>query len=200
MKQLDVNNAFLNGYLNEEVYMQQPPGFERSGSESLVCRLHKALYGLKQAPRAWFDKLRSFLTQQGFDYSRADQSLYFKFTSSYCIYILVYVDDIIITGSNNTELQSFISILHSQFSLKDLGSLSFFLGIEVKNCKGVVLLSQKKYITDLLKRAKMDDANSLPTPMITSLKLTSNVGDPVDNPHEYRSVVGALQYITITRP
>ena len=200
LKQLDVNNAFLNGDLNEEVYMQQPPGFERTGSESLVCRLHKALYGLKQAPRAWFDKLRSFLTQQGFDYSRADQSLYFKFTSSYCIYILVYVDDIIITGSNNTELQSFISILHSQFSLKDLGSLSFFLGIEVKNCKGGVLLSQKKYITDLLKRAKMDDANSLPTPMITSLKLTSDVGDPVDNPHEYRSVVGALQYITITRP
>lgn len=130
IKQIDVNNAFLNGVLEEEVYMIQPPGFE-AADRSLVCRLNKALYGLKQAPRAWFDKLKGSLVQHGFKASKCDPSLFFFHTDSLTIMILVYVDDIIINGNSPSFIASLVKSLNNQFSLKDLGQLDYFLGIEV---------------------------------------------------------------------
>ncbi|KAL5583327.1 hypothetical protein UlMin_015769 [Ulmus minor] len=180
--------------------MQQPPGFETKGADHLVCKLHKSLYGLKQAPRTWFDKLKNTLIHMGFSYSKADNSLFLRFNDSSTIFLLVYVDDIIVAGSNEEELATFIRLLHKLFSLKDLGDLNYFLGIEVKSATDSLLLSQKKYIADLLKKSKMDEAKPLPTPMVSNLKLTSTDGDPITNGTEYRSIVGALQYITITRP
>ena len=165
-----------------------------------MCKLHKSLYGLKQAPRAWFDKLKNTLIHMGFSYSKADNSLFLRFNDSSTIFLLVYVDDIIVAGSNEEELATFIRLLHKLFSLKDLGDLNYFLGIEVKSATDSLLLSQKKYIADLLKKSKMDEAKPLPTPMVSNLKLTSTDGDPITNGTEYRSIVGALQYITITRP
>lgn len=146
IQQLDVNNAFLNGYLEEEVYMTQPPGFE-TADPSLVCRLHKALYGLKQAPRAWFERLKSTLLKLGFCSSKCDPSLFTLHANQHSTFILVYVDDIIITGSSTSLIQQLVKKLNSEFSLKDLGKLDYFLGIEVHHSEtGALLLSQTKYV------------------------------------------------------
>ncbi|KAL5557093.1 hypothetical protein UlMin_039329 [Ulmus minor] len=123
-----------------------------------------------------------------------------KTSKSTTLLILIYVDDIIITGSNKVEIEKLVVVLNNSFSLKDLGQLSYFLGIEVKVVNGGLQLSQRRYIEDLLQKTKMDNARPLPIPMISSLKLTSDEGDPIENATEYRSIVGALQYITITRP
>ena len=164
LRQLNVNNAFLNGSLQEEVYMDQPPRFEQG--KDLACKLHKALYGLKQATRAWFVKLKNSLSSLGFTSSKANQSLFLKNTTTSYIFILDYVDDIIITGSRNKELKQLIFHLNKSFSLKDLGELNYFLGIGVKRVAKGFHLSQRKYINDLLKKMKMNNANPLPTPMV----------------------------------
>lgn len=201
VRQLDINNAFLNGILKEDIYMEQPPGFDQSTTNSsLVCKLHKAIYELKQAPRAWFERLNDFLTSLGFLSSKADSSLFIRFTKTSTIYILVYVDDILISGSSTTEVQQLITQLNATFSLKELGELNYFLGIEVLQNSTGFHLSQAKYISDLLKRVNMDQANALSTPMVSNLSLSSKQGNPISNPQEYRSIVGALQYITVTRP
>jgi histone deacetylase 1/2 len=198
--QLDVNNAFLNGILEEEVYMQQPPGFVNSDPK-LVCKLNKALYGLKQAPRAWFERLNSVLHSLGFVSSRCDPSLFTLTTPTYTIFMLVYVDDIIITGSSLPPIKDLISNLNAQFSLKQLGNLDYFLGIEVSHLSnGSLFLSQTKYIRDLLTKTNMHEAKSMPTPMVGNLKLSKAGSDYLQDPTMYRSVVGALQYATITRP
>lgn len=200
IRQLDVNNAFLNGTIEYEVYMQQPPGFEDLKRPNLVCKLKRALYGLKQAPKAWFDKFKSSLQRNGFTSSKADNSLFFKFSQSPCLFVLVYVDDIIVTGSSNIEIQKLIYSLDTAFSLKDLGNLHYFLGIKVTTTATGLHLSQTKYINDLLKRANMDQSKPLPTPMISRVHLSATNGTPFEDSKQYRSLVGALQYVTITRP
>nr|KYP48064.1 Retrovirus-related Pol polyprotein from transposon TNT 1-94 [Cajanus cajan] len=130
--QLDVNNAFLNGSLNETVYMQQPPGFEVHDS-TLVCKLNKALYGLKQVPRQWFERLQYTLLQFGFKASKCDPSLFTYHRQSNIVYLIVYVDDIIIIGNSFQFTQQLINQLNSIFSLKQLGKLDYFLGIEVRH-------------------------------------------------------------------
>nr|KYP32233.1 Retrovirus-related Pol polyprotein from transposon TNT 1-94 [Cajanus cajan] len=199
IQQLDVNNAFLNGTLEEEVYMTQPPGFEAS-DKCLVCKLHKAIYGLKQAPRAWFEKLKSTLLQFHFQASKCDPSLFVYSHANNVIYILVYVDDIIITSNNSSILHTLVSQLHSVFSLKDLGDLDYFLGIEVKTqSDGSLILTQSKYIRDLLNRTDMEALKPISSPMIPDSKLSKAGSEDFLDASLYRSVVGALQYATITR-
>ena len=130
LRQLDVKNAFLNGYLIEQVYMEQPPGYIDPRFPNHVCLLKKALYGLKQAPRAWFQRFNSFLIHLGFYCSRANTSLFVFHRQFGIIYLLLYVDDIIIIGNNSNLLARFTCKLHSEFATKDLGSLSYFLGLE----------------------------------------------------------------------
>uniref|UniRef100_A0A803NRU8 Integrase catalytic domain-containing protein n=1 Tax=Cannabis sativa TaxID=3483 RepID=A0A803NRU8_CANSA len=199
LQQLDVNNAFLNGDLKEEVYMTQPPGFELVDAPHLVCKLHKALYGLKQAPRAWFNKLHHCLDTFGFQSSKSDQSLFIKHTASSITLILVYVDDISITGSDSSLISTLICDLNSKFSLKNLGQLHYFLGIEVQHTSQGIHLSQAKYIRDLLVKAQMEGAKPVPTPMI-DCQVIAQEGEPRLIHVLYRSIVGALQYLTITRP
>ncbi|GAU31266.1 hypothetical protein TSUD_153410 [Trifolium subterraneum] len=200
IRQLDINNAFLNGSLDEEVYMVQPQGFE-STDATLVCKLNKALYGLKQAPRQWFDKLTTTLIQFGFNASKCDPSLFIYSQKSQVVYLLVYVDDIIIIGSSPTLVQHLVDKLDAVFSLKQLGDLDYFLGIEVKHLKdGSLLLTQTKYIKDLLVKTNMFDCNPIATPMMSSCKLSKVGSDNVADATLYRSVVGSLQYATITRP
>jgi hypothetical protein len=178
LHQLDVNNAFLNGTLEEKVYMTQPPGYEHT-NKSLVCKLNKALYGLKQAPRAWFDKLQTTLLQFGFYASKCDPSLFIYSKDNCLIYMIVYVDDIIVTGNNTPLLQQLVSQLNSAFSLKDLGTLDYFLGIEVKpQSNGSLLITQSKYVRDLLAKTNMQEAKSLPSPMISGLKLSEDGSTP----------------------
>jgi Reverse transcriptase (RNA-dependent DNA polymerase) len=200
IQQLDVQNAFLHGDLSEEVYMTQPPGFTDSTKPDHVCFLKKSLYGLKQSPRAWFHKLSESLVAFGFISSNYDPSLFVARSNNKIALLLVYVDDIIITSNNEAFLQNCISHLQQQFALKDLGPLSYFLGIEVQTTPQGLHLSQTKYILDLLKRTNMLQANPFPTPMAQTNSLSLHDGDPFHDPYLYRSVVGALQYATVTRP
>ena len=180
--------------------MQQPPAFVDQDHPSYVCKLRKAIYGLKQAPRAWYHELQTFLLQFGFKNSHADTSLFVLTTSDHIIYILVYVDDLIITGDTTQLVDSFVSALAQRFSLKDLGSLSYFLGVEVVPNQHDILLSQLRYILDILATTKMTDAKPVLTPIPTSPHLMLKSGTPLSDPTEYRTVVGSLQYLLITRP
>ena len=200
LRQLDVNNAFLLGRLSENVFMAQPPGFVDHDHPSYVCKLHKAIYGLKQAPRAWYHELRQFLLASGFKNSHSDTSL-FVLRSNHVLYILVYVDDIVVTGSNDALISQFVECIAQRFSLKDLGSFSYFLGVEVVPHRLGILLSQRRYIEDLLKRTNMDNAKHVLTPLPTSsaaISLTS--GTPLSDSTPYRVAVGSLQYFSFTRP
>ncbi|KAM2890152.1 hypothetical protein COP2_008613 [Malus domestica] len=199
LNQLDVSNAFLHGTLTESVFMHQPPGFEDSTQPSYICHLYKSLYGLKQAPRAWYEKLHVALQSLGFHSSSSDHSLFIKKVSnSAVVFILVYVDDILVTGPNSAECRKVIHQLSSLFPIKDLGPLHYFLGLEVKRSSSGIFICQTKYIVDLLSKANMTSAKPCTPPLSTS-KL--NHDSPLcDNISEYRSLVGALQYLTWTRP
>ncbi|KAL8139110.1 hypothetical protein V2J09_005111, partial [Rumex salicifolius] len=199
LRQVDVNNAFLNGDLTETVFMDQPQGFIAPDRPTHVCRLRKALYGLKQAPRAWFHKLTGALVLHGFKACISDPSLFIKKNGSHVVYVLIYVDDLIIIGSHPTFIDEFVQLLNREFSLKDLGSLHYFLGIEVTRSDSSVQLSQQKYICDILERSKMSGARPISSPVEPGSRLIAS-GDPLPDPTLYRSVVGALQYVTITRP
>nr|CAN69370.1 hypothetical protein VITISV_010057 [Vitis vinifera] len=190
----------LAGTLTEDVFMSQPPSFIDRDHPHHVCKLRKAIYGLKQAPRAWYHELRQFLLQFGFINSIADTSLFIFNNRGTILYLLVYVDDIIITGNNVEAAQTFIQQLSQRFSLKDLGPLIYFLGVEVTSHTNGLFLNQRKYIADLLNRTHMTEAKSAPTPLATSPILTLQSGTPLSNPTEYRTVVGSLQYLSLTRP
>ena len=126
LQQMDVKNAYLNGELQEEVYMEQPEGYAHPYFPHYVCRLKKALYGLKQAPRAWTDRMRRFLKSIGFEISKADHSLYVKKIGCGLIVIVIYVDDLIITGSNKDEIAHVKKVLGAEFDMKDLVELKYF--------------------------------------------------------------------------
>jgi histone deacetylase 1/2 len=202
LRQLDVQNAFLHGLLEEDVYMHQPPGFEDPNQPNYVCKLDKALYGLKQAPRAWYSRLSERLIQLGFKASKADTSLFFLSKGGITMFVLVYVDDIIVASSTEQATSLLLRDLKEQFALKDLGELHYFLGIEVHKTNGGILLTQEKYASDLLKRVGMVDCKPVNTPLSTSEKLSLYEGTPLgaQDTTRYRSIVGALQYLILTRP
>ena len=200
IRQIDVNNAFLQGTLSDEVYVTQPPGFVDKDNAHHVCRLYKALYGLKQAPRAWYQELRSYLLTQGFVNSVADTSLFTLRHERTILYVLVYVDDMLITGSDTNIITRFIANLAARFSLKDLGEMSYFLGIEATRTSKGLHLMQKRYVLDLLEKTNMLAAHPVLTPMSLTPKLSLTSGKPLDKPSEYRAVLGSLQYLSFTRP
>jgi len=197
---LDVRNAFLHGDLIEEVYMTQPLGFIDPVRPHYVCRLYKAIYDLKQAPQAWFFRFSSALRERGFVGSRADSSPFIHSSAAGCIFLLLYVDDIFLTGSNTRGIDMLISSLASQFDMKDLGPLHFFLGMEVSRSSNELVLTQTKYALELLHRTNMLAAKPLSTPAPFGFKLYQFDGDPLSDATTYRSIVGALQYLTMTRP
>ncbi|GJS79440.1 ribonuclease H-like domain-containing protein [Tanacetum coccineum] len=197
--QLDVKNAFLNGDLSETVYMHQPPGFVDSRYPHHVCLLQRSLYGLKQAPRAWFQRFAGYATRAGFSPSRCDSSLFIYTQGSQVAYLLIYVDDIILTASSSVLLRQIIDSLHKEFDMTDLGALNYFLGISVVRHSTGLFLSQKKYALQLLERAHMVNCNPSRTPVDTDSKLGPD-GVPVQDPTLYRSLAGGLQYLTFTRP
>ncbi|KAK0591006.1 hypothetical protein LWI29_034346 [Acer saccharum] len=180
--------------------MVQPSGFVDFDHPMHVCKLNNAIYGLKQAPRAWYHELRQFLITFGFKNSYADTSLFVLQTGGTLLYLLIYVDDIILTGNSTTQVEHFVNTLAQNFSLKDLGSLSYFLGVEVVPHKHGILLSQRRYIMDLLTCTKMTGAKSVQTPIPTSPPISLHSGTPLSDPTTYRTVVGSLQYLSLTRP
>ncbi|RVW48002.1 Retrovirus-related Pol polyprotein from transposon TNT 1-94 [Vitis vinifera] len=174
LHQLDVNNAFLNGDLYEDVYMQLPPGFGRKG-EHRVCKLHKSLYGLKQASRQWFLKLSSALKAAGFKQSWSDYSLFVRNTQGRFTTLLVYVDDVILAGNSLQDIIETKQFLASHFKLKDMGQLRYFLGIEVARSKQGIVLCQRKYALEVLEDAGFLGAKPSRFPVEQSLTLTRDL-------------------------
>jgi histone deacetylase 1/2 len=202
LRQLDVQNAFLHGILEEEVYMQQPPGYEDHRYPNYVCKLDKAIYGLKQAPRAWYARLCAKLLSLGFMPSKSNTSLCYFIQGNLSIFVLVYVDDIIVASSSSKAVSMLLKKLQNDFALKDLGELHFFLGIEVKKVQNGLVLNKERYVRDILVRSGMNKCKAIDTPLSSSEKLSLEDGNPLgpEDCARYRSMVGALQYLTLTRP
>jgi hypothetical protein len=164
-RQLDVSNAFLHSHLQDEVFMEQPPGFVDSTFPDHVCKLHKSIYGLKQAPRAWFTQLATTLIGLGFVESKVDYSFSILHKSNVHLFLLIYVDDIIVTGNFAIAITQLINSLKQSFAMKDLGPLHYFLGIHVQHQSGGLHLFQTKYILDLFDRVHMTGAKPTKTPL-----------------------------------
>ncbi|KAJ0623708.1 putative RNA-directed DNA polymerase [Helianthus annuus] len=198
--QLDVTNAFLHGHLHETVYMYQPMGFRDKNYPDYVCSLKKSLYGLKQAPRAWYQRFTDYVLTLGFNHSRCDASLFTLHQGRNTAYLLLYVDDILLVTSSAPLRQQLMAKLATEFAMKDLGPLSYFLGISVKRITNTMFLSQQTYAEDIINRAGMQSCNPVATPVDTNTKLAATSGTPFHDPTLYHSLAGALQYLTFTRP
>ncbi|KAL9999878.1 putative RNA-directed DNA polymerase [Helianthus debilis subsp. tardiflorus] len=198
--QLDVKNAFLHGTLNETVFMHQPPGFTDRRFPNFVGRLKKSLYGLKQAPRAWYTRFANHILSKGFRSSVCDNSLFVYTHGTHTAYLLLYVDDIVLTASSDELLQNIIRMLSQEFAMTDLGHLHHFLGIRVTQNPTGLFLDQAQYTKDIITRASMTACKPCTTPVDLSSKLSASDGPLFHDPTLYRSLAGALQYLTFTRP
>nr|GEV62103.1 integrase, catalytic core [Tanacetum cinerariifolium] len=197
-QQPDVQNAFLHGNFKVQVYMKQHPGFIDPQRPNHVCLLHKPLYDIKQVTRAWFERLSKALFDLGFKGSKTDPSLFIYSRGHTLLYILVYVDDIIVIGNNKGTIDNIICQLGYDFALKDLGPLSYFLGIEIVPHVSDILLFQKKYILKLLQRVGLFNCNPVSSLMVASRSLGLDDSTAFSNPVKYRQVVGSLQYVTLS--
>ena len=197
LHQLDIKNTFLHGDLQEEVYMEQPLRFVAQGEIRKVCRLLKSLYGLKQSPRAWFGKFSQTVEKFGLQKSKSDHSVFYWNSSSGIIFLVVYVDDIVITGSYFTEISSLKSFLHGQFHTKDLGMLRYFLGVEIIRSKHGIFLSQRKYVLDLLFETGKLGAKPCSSPMALGAHLAREC-ELFENLEKCRRLLGKLNYLTVT--
>ena len=196
---MDIKTTFLNGDLHEEVYVTQPRGFVQKGEENKVCRLKKALYGLKQAPRAWYEKIDAYLAAQGFQNSPTESTLYVKRADDVLLIIVLYVDDMLLTGPNEAHIADFKAELNSAFEMSDLGLLHHYLGIQFKQCDGGIALCQTKYIETLLRRFGLDDCKPIATPMETGLHLSIHDAGDYFDVILYQQAVGCLIYVCISR-
>eukprot|EP00253_Pinus_taeda_P014817 PITA_14817 len=198
---MDVKTAFLNGDLKENVFVSHPEGFVVKEHEHKVCKLMKSLYGLKQAPRAWYEKLSKHLLKLNFKhYDLDDATLFVKKVGKTVVYLAVYVDDLLMTGNNESYIASIKKELGKSFEMIYLGYVHYYLGIEVTQHPKSIFLSQNKYIGDLLNIFGMTECNPLTTPMEQNLKLTSIEGKEFQDATKYRQLVGCLNYLTTTRP
>ena len=201
--QMDVKTAFLNAPIDCELYVEQPDGFVVKGDngENLVLKLKKSLYGLKQSGRNWNHVLDSYLTSEGFARSKSDNCVYVKTTNKSTTILIIWVDDIIIASSNLESLTEVKRNLASRFKMKDLGVLSWFLGIEFTCGNGTIKMSQTKYIERILARFNMKNCKPRSSPCeVSSNKICSDDSAPVDS-RVYREIVGSLVYVmTCTRP
>eukprot|EP00253_Pinus_taeda_P010323 PITA_10323 len=197
--QMDVKYAFLNGVLKEEVYVEQPPGYEVAGQEHKVCKLKKALYGLKQAPRAWYSRIYAYLIENGFDKCDGEPTLYIKKNDGKIIIVVLYVDDLIFTSNDASLIADFKAVMKSEFEMTDLGFLRYFLGIKVDQSENGVFISQVKYVEAVLKRY-MQNSKATVTPTVMGLKLSKEDSSKDFDPKLYKSIVGNLMYLTATRP
>ena len=194
---MDVKNSFLNGELSEEVYMKLPPGYSHPpGFPHRVCRLWQALYGLKQAPRAWFAKFSSTTSQHGFLGSSFDTTVFLRRSGHGITILLLYVNDMIITGDDMEGIQDLKHFLGHQFEMKDLSSLNYFLGLEVSSSTNGYYLTQAKYTSNMISRASITYNKIVDTP----IDLNSHDGESLSDATLYRQLVGNLIYLTITRP
>ncbi|WKA13292.1 hypothetical protein VitviT2T_030608 [Vitis vinifera] len=198
--QMDVKSAFLNGFINEEVYVEQPLGFQSFNFPNHVFKLKKTFYGLKQAPRAWYERLSKFILKKGFKMGKIDTTLFIKTKENDMLLVQIYVDDIIFGATNVSLCEEFSKCMHSEFEMSMIGELNFFLGLQIKQLKEGIFINQAKYIRDLLKRFNMEEAKTMKTPMSSSIKLNNDEKGKSVNSTMYRGMIGSLLYLTTSRP
>eukprot|EP00253_Pinus_taeda_P005715 PITA_05715 len=198
--QMDVKSAFVNGVLMEEVYIEQPLGYEKKGEEQKVCKLKKALYGLKQAPRAWYSRIDSYLLENGFDKCDGEPIVYIKEKYGKLLIVVLYVDDVIFTGNDDYLIENFKAVMKEEFEMTDMGLLRYFLGIEVDQNENGIFISQARYVNEVLGIFNMQECKVAITPTVMGLKLSKEDNNKEFNPSLYKSIVGSLMYLTATRP
>ncbi|WKA00225.1 hypothetical protein VitviT2T_018605 [Vitis vinifera] len=201
LQQFDVKNAFLHGELSEEVYMDLPPGCMVSEKQcQKVCKLKKSLYGLKQSPRAWFGRFTKSMRAFGYRQSNSDHTLFLKKQHGKITTLIVYVDDMVVTGNDLEERKALQNYLSREFEMKDLGHLKYFLGIEVSRSSEGIFLSQRKYALDLLQETRMSGCQPVNTPIEEGMKLCVEPNQVSTDKGRYQRLVGRLMYLAHTRP
>ena len=199
--QLDVKSAFLNGFLEEEIYVEQPLGYVKKRHEDKVYKLRKALYGLKQAPRAWNARIDKYFRENGFQKCPYEHALYMKMDGNGSVLLVcLYVDDLIFTGNDPMMFDEFKRSMIKEFEMTDIGLMSHFLGIEVKQSEDGIFISQSGYAKEVLKKFKMDSCNPVNTPVEIGLELRKSISGGNVDPTYFKSLVGSLRYLTCTRP
>ncbi|GKB03292.1 retrovirus-related pol polyprotein from transposon TNT 1-94 [Tanacetum coccineum] len=198
--QMDVKSAFLNGFINEEVYVAQPSGFIDFEKPDHVYKLKKALYGLKQAPKAWYDRLKAFLIKHEYKMGMVDNTLFTKKKSSNLIIVQIYVDDIIFSSTCQDMCDDFAKIMHDEFEMSMMGELNFFLGLQIKQMEDGIFFNQSKYIKEMLKKFGLEDSKPMKTPMSSDTKLTKDEECESVDSTKYRGMIGSLLYLTASRP
>jgi hypothetical protein len=198
--QMDVKSVFLNGVIQEEVYVRQPPGFESPKYPDRVYKLSKALYGLNQVPQAWYARLKTFLLEHGYVMGSVDKTLFTLNHGTDFLLVQIYVDDIIFGGSSHTLVSRFQEMMESEFQMSIMGELTFFLGIQVKQTKQGTFVHQAKYTKDLMKKFNIAELKLVSTPMSSATSLGPDEDGKVVDQREYRSMIGSLLYLTVTRP
>ena len=198
--QMDVKSAFLNGFIKENVFVEQPPLFQHEKFPDHVYKLKKALYGLKQAPRAWYDRLKSYLINSGFEIGKVDQTLFIQKKKQDILIVQIYVDDIIFGSTNDKLCQEFSKIMTNEFEMSHMGELTYFLGLQIKQIENGIFISQEKYCNNLIKRFAMENTSAKPTPMSTTVHLEKDENGKSVDQKLYRSMIGSLLYLTASRP
>ena len=198
--QMDVKSAFLNGYLNEEAYVEQPKGFVDPTHPDHVYKLRKALYGLKQAPRAWYDRLTKFLSDKGYRKGGLDKTLFVKTEGGKLMVAQIYVDDIVFGGMSEHMVKHFADQMQAEFEMSLMGELTYFLGLQVSQMEDSIFLSQSKYAKNIVKKFGMENASHKRTPAPTHLKLSKDSSGVKVDQSLYRSMIGSLLYLTASRP
>ncbi|KAL8145519.1 hypothetical protein AgCh_003617 [Apium graveolens] len=197
---LDVKSAFLNGEIQEEVYVMQPEGFVKKGQEQLVYKLIKALYGLRQAPRAWYTKLSKCLKELGFVRCPYEHAVYTKSADNEVLIVGVYVDDLLVTGTQVSSIQGFKDEMNKRFEMSNLGKLTYYLGLQVEQRDGEIKLKQAAYAKKILMKAGMWDCNAVKLPMDPKEIIHKDEGGVRVNITQFKSMMGGLRYLVHTRP
>jgi len=166
--QMDVKSVFLNGIVNEEIFVSQPPGFEDHLYPKHVYKLKKALYGLKQMPRQWYERLSNFMLSHNYERGKIEKTLFIKKSNFVVIMVQIYVDDIIFGSTNDKLCEEFVTVMQGEFEMSMMGEHSFFLGLHVKQSKKDIFLNQSKYWKDILKRFEMENCKEVSTQMPTN--------------------------------
>ncbi|GJS99847.1 putative ribonuclease H-like domain-containing protein [Tanacetum coccineum] len=198
--QMDVKSAFLYGSIDEEVYVSQPLGFVDPDHPKKVYKVVKALYGLHQAPRAWYATLSTFLEKHGYKRGTIDKTLFIKRDKKDIMLVQVYVDDIIFGSTKKSWCDEFEALMKSRFQMSSMGELTFFLGLQVKQNKAGIFISQDKYVAEILKKFDLVNVKTAITPMETKVALTKDEEAVDVDVHLYRSMIGSLMYLTASRP
>ncbi|KAI3668197.1 hypothetical protein L6452_43274 [Arctium lappa] len=198
--QMDVKSAFLNGKLNEEVYVEQPPGFYDPKHPNYVYKLDMALYGLKQAPGAWYDTLSSFLISENFERGKIDNTLFFRKIKGHIILVQIYVDDIIFGSTNPSLCTRFAERMKKEYKMSMMGEVTYFLGLQIKQSDKGTFICQGKYVKDMLKKFDLTQTSAMKTPMAPPLTLNKDPSGKPVNVTAYRGMIGSLLYLTASRP